>query len=708
MGRRRSPPPALLSALMIRLMALLALAAVTTGSPVVLAAEQPPVETTEVEPEQFSKLHLRLEVQPEGQLHIRETIEFSFGGKARPPLTRQLWLRQIVGMFPLRQRVSNLRVTDGARASVAHRVRRYMDWYNIDLDRSPLPAVGTILLDYTVSHGVFVDGQTAHLVWNPIALFWNLPVAELEVEILLPTDTDSSRVALTAEYAYEPYSGVGPRVSGNAIHWSASGLLAANEDLVLRVAFPADGLRIQRDYLSEVYRQARLPLLFAVLLLLLALPLRTLSPRAVVAFTRGWNALCAAVVVYSMLPSVVYWIAEDHYRGGDASNTIVSLVGDAGVLGFVLLYVWRQDKALARGERAAYFTQFALPVFLAFPAPLYDIQPAYLLFWLMGLPLPLYWLRRRIAFHFGADTGVIVEHVNGRGQLSVVELANAVGVPRAQLTRILRRSPELPVVTDFEHDTVYSAEIAALRAQFSVCPNCGGGTETKGMSVLRCGYCKRELASGQQATIARPVPVIVDALARLIESVGYGVIAFAGVLAVAFALSAALDRDAEALIVLVIPLVLALGGWWIATNGKRLRDGQRYWLVVLGLTLSSPLVVPLLALGRLRRPLVKLHFGRYPLERLASELQQRGELDFGRVAEVLGCGQGEGIALARYLCAHDLLAGVYDRVGFRVVARDRYRDLASASSCLACGGLVGIVDGAARCHHCGTAVADAA
>ena len=109
---------------MRRLIGLLALVAITAGLPASSAAGEPTVESTGDVPSQSSTLHLRIEVQPGGDLEVHETIELSFGGDARPPLTRQLWLRPVVGMFPLRQRVSKLRVTDEAGAAIAHRVRR--------------------------------------------------------------------------------------------------------------------------------------------------------------------------------------------------------------------------------------------------------------------------------------------------------------------------------------------------------------------------------------------------------------------------------------------------------------------------------------------------------------------------------------------------------------------------------------------------------
>lgn len=654
-----------------------------------------------------SQRSYRLEVTPSNRIRVDERIRIRRAKAELPPLTRNIWVYPT--RYPLRERVADVHVEDSAGRALRHRTRRYGDWVNIDLLQ--LPADGEISLRYTLIGALHRQGDRAVLEFDPLALHWNLPVTRLAIEVVLPNAPPADAISVVAVVGYgdERYPGKGPRVSGRTIHWSGSAPIEPDDRLEWRLELPRSALSaapLQPSYARELLHSAPLALILAAAALL-AVPLLLFVPAAwLVAFVRAWNAVCVVALGWAVWPSVRYWIYEGRYRGGDAANAVTSIVADVALIALVAAFVAIQDRSLARGRREAFYAQLALPVMLALVTPMAAVNPAYLLAPLPAIPILLCWVRRQVAFHFGVGSYLIVERIAAAGEVDLGALADELRLPRRRLEAILRSTPDLPVVVDFASGRALSSEVAAMRETLQICANCGGATETKGQALLACGYCDREYASSRKAQPSRPVPLLVAALARVLESFAIGLALFAALLALAFILLSILEGDASGLVTLVVPGVLAGVAYGLYRQGARVREGKRYNLLRILLILSAPLIVPLVALIRLRSKLVQLHFGRYPHAQLEKVLGERGQLTFAELAELMQCTESEAIEMARYLCGHQIIPGVFDRVGRRLVHRSRYGTLAAAGACKQCGGILGVIEGRVACHYCGAAQPD--
>jgi len=653
-----------------------------------------------------SQIRIRAEVMSSGRVRFDESIEFQCGQAADPKLTRQLPAGSARGVFPLAGRVLNVLVTDAAGSPLDFRTRAYGEWLNVDLVE--LPDDGVIHIRYEAANVLDFRHDEVELQWNSIGFFWNLAVKSASVEVVLP-ESPKSAVEVRANPDFGPYAAANVEVVDRMIRWQSSGPIGPNEKLDWAVTFPKQGIERpgMGNYLRELWIQGSIPLWLG-LMLVVALPiLRRLPTSRVIGFTRAWNVLTVVAVLFVMLPLVWYWVCESPYRGGDAGSVVSEGVGVLGLVAFLGMYVWRQDRWIVSRDREAYFLEIALPVILAVFLPMFTVKRAILFFPLLGLPVLVYWMRQRVGLQFGAGIHLLVERVVTEGHVSFASLARTFQIDKEQLARILMRRGELPVVTDFEHETVYAPEVAALKEDFAVCANCGGATEAKAMALVECPYCEREYAGSRAAKPRRPVPVIVEALARLAETFGAS-IAFLFILVAVGGIGIELAEGGDIGSILILAVVVAsLGagiGLLLRHFGNGIRRGRYYGITRFTLLIGTPLVVPLLVYCKLGSRLLRLHFGKIEAKQIAQELRNCREIRLDELAAYLGTTAADAAATARYLTGNDLIDAVFDRVGQRLVCRQLYRTLAHAGACDGCGGILGVLGGTVACHYCGRGV----
>ena len=647
-----------------------------------------------------SSFDIRITAQPNGALDVEEHISLR-ELPPKPKLTRQLWMRDRAPF--IRQRIVQVQVLSAGQHAgqpMAHRVRSYGEWTNIDL-LGVNAQTSAVTVRYRVLGGARVKGNKAQIDHQAMGYFWPLPIDALSLQARF--EHPIAGATLRATSMDKPRSGQ-TELQGTTLSWRLEGKLAADDPLRLELSAPAGQIAPQLNFFKELWVEAKLPLIAAALALLLSLVLRFAPPSIIVGFAAIWNLICASIATWQIAPNSIYWLYERPYRGGEVDNLIAQLIGDLALSCFVFAFAIRQAVWLRRGDREAYLTQLGLVVWLAVAIPMAGLDTGYLLLPLMGLPLFICFYSRRVALRFGVGAEVIVERVVAAGSLKMSALAQALGLSMGDLNRALAAAPELPLVIDREQGELLSPEVAALRQDLLICPSCGGGTQTKGMQLVACAYCDREFASSRAQKPPRPVPVIVEACARALLVAATSIAFFAVMIAVIFVVLDMISGDGLVSGLLVGGIsggvVGALGAalWWLS---RSVREGQQYGALRTLLLLGAPLIVPLLAYRRLGAKRVLLHFGLWKPKAITEALASSGQLSLGALAELLGTDLSDATALARYLASHGLIRAVYDRVGQRLVAQDRYAQLASEQGCSACGGLLGLIEGAVTCHHCG-------
>jgi len=416
---------------------------------------------------------------------------------------------------------------------------------------------------------------------------------------------------------------------------------------------------------------------------------------------RVLNLALVAVTAYLFWPLFRFDLLAPQYSGGEWwLNFFSVLVVYLGLLGVLASTISVQDKNLANGRPEAYTLQPALPVLFLLPTPAAQVEPSFLLLPVAAALLLPCWMVRSLGRHLGADSHLVVEIVDTEGEIGIKDLARRYGVSPRRLKAILRHQRELPVVVDFQSETVYSPATASILKSLSLCTSCGGAVQVKGQQQLRCPYCDREYAKSLEGKPRKPVPSVVTAYASFLESVGLGVCAWTALLVVVGFLDEAYHSGLGSGIMygFVVALIGFIAGLIPIGLGEGLRVGSTGYYKPLLYTLG------LLTPRALRTERVQLHFGVRSLENLEERLKDEGTLTISQLSEMLHCSLSEAAELARYLVSSQKLRAIYDRVGERLIEKERFQQLASEGGCRSCGGILGITGDRVVCQHCGEEV----
>lgn len=637
----------------------------------------------------------------DGALRVMEDAELP--GDAVAPLTRILFTPAAPGAFPLHQRIEDVAITDGGGAPLPWRSWTYArDRLQVAVDA--LPADGRLRVGYTLRHAVdrSSDGDMAPV--NVTLYGWQPTITRLIVEVTPPAGV----AAEPGQWSVVGWGDASPAESltdGALRRTLTEDLTEPSVESVIRLPPGTIEPLGAPGYWAELLRQAGLLLWLLAAGLLAAAVLRFLPPVATIGFARAWHGVLLVFPAVCFGQLVAYWLAAHRYTARDDwwGNGAAEIVGAISLIGFLAVFAFLQQRSIAARDREGYLLELAWPVVLLVVAPFGSDDPRLLLLPLLALPIPLFWYRRRLALHFGVGTHVIAEVVAAAGEATSTSVAQRLGITRDRLLRVLRRQPELPVVMDAERDVLMTLDVAALRRDVAVCGSCGGVMVTSDMARLACAFCGRDVTSAARPTPRRPVPVIVEALARVATMGGIAIVFWGAMFWVAVLAIEAFGG--ELLTGLAVGGVLfgvaALLGLRVRKLGRELRAGERGGVASAAMLVMSPLVVPFLAWRRLRSPQVRLHFGELPIASLEAELRQRGELPLTDLAAFLGCSLAEASAEAAYLTASNSVDAVYDRAGARLVSRALYRSLAREGACRSCGGLLSTAGGALACAFCG-------
>jgi len=640
-------------------------------------------------------------VTPAGTIRVSERIELRRdAGGALSSLSRRFWVEPAA--FPLRQQVTNVQVHDGDGKPLCYRQRAYGDWVNIDLLQIPEGSPATLVIDYTIKRGLKLHGDTAIWDWDWLGQFWNVRVDRLDVAVSLPAVVQLDQVTLNAQLDYADYAGSKPVMDDGVYRWHTAGPIPPDKRLVWQLRFPRGNIVAPSGYAADLVTAAGVVLWVLVLLVVFAVALLFIPARAAIATTPVYTAIGVATAVMVLGKNALFWLHEARYRPGELDNIATEQVGFVGFVVILVGFAVVQAYFLRRGRKHAYYAQLALPIALFVPAPMYSTNPQLLLCWLLGLPLVIYWCRPAIRLHFGVGLHRLLERVTTEGEVSFDALAAALQISPVQLARILERRPGLPVVVDFDRRRVFSPSVAALQADVMICATCGAATQARGMDMVSCGHCQREYAASRKARPRNPVPVFVEAMAAVVDMFGAFFLAWSALLLVTFSVLALFDGDLIASI--VIALIVALPAIPLFHVSRSLRSGKSVTGFTILCILAAPTIVPLFALVRMRRNRIKLFFGSYRPELIGKKVAAAGEVSLDELAAMLQTTVEEAAEVARYLAGNDLVDAVFDRHGRRLVARAAYCDLAAEGACKNCGGVLGVIDGRAACHFCGTPV----
>jgi hypothetical protein len=653
------------------------------------------------------------ELLPDGALSVAETVTVAPDDGA--PFVRTLFTPVVPGALlahAVLEDVAATRSAGGGGTLTRHAWGE--DRTTLAYAPSPVPTEPWHLeLRYRL-RGLVADGAaggTDELTLDWLGGLQPRAVERLRLELRLPESVPPQEAAVEGYVLGADYEELDParlERAGRTIAASFEGL-PPQASVRWRVTWPGAALSTPgaTTWLRDLLRQAAPVPLLAGAFLLVAVVLLFLPPAAAVMVTKLWHGVLALLVVWLHGALLVYWFVgrPDLPSGELLSSALSEAIGALGLVGFVVLFLARQVRDLRPGARAAWGLEAAVPVALLAMAPYASVEPAFAFLWLAALPIPLYWTRQRVALWFGAASHLVVERVTAAGALRLDDLARDLGLDARALSTLLARQPELPLVVDHEQRLVLSAAAAAQRRDLAVCPSCGGATGTGGQDRVACRYCHRSYAESRAAKPRRPVPFLVEALARLPETGAWVAALWGALLLVAFVVIEAAEPEGSVAEGLGLGAVVAgaLGAlaWALRRAAAALRAGRGYRPLRAVLVALAPLGVPLVALRRLRSRRVQLHFGRLDEARLADEVERRGELSFAELAAWLGCDLDDALETARYVAANDRIPVVYDRVGQRLVHRQVWAALAAEGACAACGGELGVSGGAVVCQHCG-------
>jgi hypothetical protein len=462
-------------------------------------------------------------------------------------------------------------------------------------------------------------------------------------------------------------------------------------------------------WLQAIIEAGGLPLMALLIMLPLAPVLRILPPRLSIGAAAVWNVVLGLAFCSILGPDLAFFVLAE---GGVDShewmlNAMSTFVADLLLMGAAMVLLLVQSNNLLRGHPGAWTTQLAVPMGFSVMLFFAGVVPGFLFVFLGAWLMLLFWTRRRLAMHMGADLGPVIQHVLTEGEIQLSALASHFGMARHRLSRLLRDRPELPIATDHDRDMVYSAATLATHSELSCCSNCGGATTIQGMEKVVCPYCEQIQASEQESEqLPPPVPLLVQTIADLLRFLGQSVLSMGVFLMCLFGFFALGEEDwMEGMILAAfVAAVGIIGGLSLMNMDESLRSGKSDSNVRILLWIGSPLILPLFALRDFGKPRIRLHFGETKLlAPLKAKLETNQQISLVEIGEILQAPYQESAELARYLAATGQLDAIYDRQATRLVSRAAYRGLARQGSCLSCGGLLRVGPSGLACQHCGEA-----
>lgn len=631
-------------------------------------------------PCQAQELTVTFEISKSGELLVEE--RWTRLEPDQTPLKRTLYLNGWPGHAPLRQRITQV------EGPVEHRLD-----YGFDKAFFRFEEMTEVVFRYRV-HGVAESGEGGSKADYTLRLYdQEFPLHRLRVRFREGERLDAFVYdADFAENLFLPTVQDDGHLSREAS--AVPGGRAARFVLYSQVSPESPGAaEYGYQFQTGLYALAAAAVVGAVLLFCPA--------GMIVEGARFFNLSLLGLTAYLLWPLFRFDLLAPQYSGGEWwLNFFSVLVVYLGLLGVLAATIFAQDKNLATGRPEAYTLQLTLPVLFFLPTPAAQVEPSFLLLPVAASLLLPCWVARSLGRHLGADSHLVVEIVETEGEIELTELARRYGVSPRRLRAILKHQRELPVVVNFQTGVVYSPATASLLKSLSLCTSCGGAVQVKGQQQLHCPYCDREYAKSMEVKPQKPVPSVVSAYAGFMESVGLGICAWTALLVVVGFLDEAYHTGLGSAV--MYSFVVALIGFVVGLIPIGLAEGLRvghqgyYKPLLYSLGLLTP--------RSLRTERVELHFGIRAVDDLKERLKQEGTLTIAQLSEMLECSLSEAAELARYLVSSQELEAVYDRVGERLIEKERFEQLASEESCRSCGGILGITGDRVVCQHCGEEV----
>ncbi|HIA04705.1 MAG TPA: hypothetical protein EYN66_22890, partial [Myxococcales bacterium] len=568
--------------------------------------------------------------------------------------------------------IIDISVSDGAGDPLPFKVSSYGLERTQIVATLPEDAGNKITLSYTVTRAT---GETGDGYQTPLEIFpptWSLPYHQLTLSITLPKGFDANQMVIENHYSLLYPLNSKREHTDNMLTLSYTAPVAkdASPWIKLNIIFPGDGIVPKESMFSVLLRQTQIALILFVLVVVLAVILRHLHPSMSVRTTHLIHIAIGVTLVLTLGQSAFFWInataeppLEQWYENG-----LGELGAFGGFIGLVCGYMWQQSQALKEKRRDAWYGQLGVPLILTLLIGYSSVHPACYFFGLIGYAMLFYWFRSDLALFLGAGVHRLVEKVITEGETTVAALAKEFGLTEPDVVRVLKQTPELPIIADYQQGVVYSPAVAALKVEFVICKSCGGGMETGGMALLQCGYCKRSYTSTEtQPPLESPTPVIVESVSHAIKGISIGLGLFAVCSAALSLLGAVVLAMAtgesgwlsECLAGVYVPIFAALAAYWLSAEAKAIKTKQSNGifiaLVVLGvfcvipppdtnlttsltdwLLLTCFLVIPIMAFVGLQGPRAKIHYGAKPTA-LQDALKSHGEVLLSICASLLKC-----------------------------------------------------------------------